>query len=348
MADVANTLAAWSSTTNSNTPSGATNISTGLDDNLREIQGVVVRGLSHKGSDIASSTTPALGATEGLFHDITGTTTITGWDTARAGIWKLVKFEGALTLTHNATSFILPGGANITTADGDRSLWISEGSGNWRCMFYQRTNGRPVIGTVSDAVFRIQDDGDATKQVAFEASGITAGQTRTFTLQDASGILAFAPTLGTQQASTSGTAIDFTSIPSWAKTIVIQLVGVSHDAASEIAIQLGDAGGVETTGYVGSSVQLPNAGSIAGTSPTGAFQSVSAGAGATYYGTVVLTMESTSFAWSCFGVLGRSDAATIDIIAGAKSTSAALDRVRVTSGNGTATFDAGAINILYW
>jgi hypothetical protein len=132
MADVSAALKDWSSTSNSNSPSGATNISTGLDDNLREIQGSIVRGLSHKGADIASAGTTDLGAVEGLMHDITGTTTITGFGTVRAGIWKILKFEGALTLTHNATSLILLLGANRTTANGDVGIYISEGSGNWR------------------------------------------------------------------------------------------------------------------------------------------------------------------------------------------------------------------------
>ncbi len=144
MADVAATIAQWSSTTGSNSPSGATNIGSGLDDNLREIQGVIVRGLSHKGADIASATTTDIGAVEGLAHDITGTTTITGLGTVRAGIWKVLKFEGALTLTHNATSLILPGGANITAADGDVAVMISEGAGNWRCVSYV-----PAVGQVS-------------------------------------------------------------------------------------------------------------------------------------------------------------------------------------------------------
>jgi hypothetical protein len=149
MADVAATLADWSSTTASNSPSGGTSVGTGLDDNLREIQGVVVRGLSHKGSDIASATTTDIGAVEGLMHDITGTTTITGLGTVRAGIIKVLKFEGALTLTHNATSLILHGGANITTADGDTGIFVSEGSGNWRCVSYfsVATQGQMEAGT---------------------------------------------------------------------------------------------------------------------------------------------------------------------------------------------------------
>jgi hypothetical protein len=136
MADVASDLKTWSTTASSNSPSGSTAVGTGLDDNLRELQKVVRQDLASKGSDIASATTTDLGAVAGLMHDITGTTTITGLGTVSAGIWKIIKFEDALTLTHNATSLILPGGANITTADGDIALMFSEGSGNWRCVSY--------------------------------------------------------------------------------------------------------------------------------------------------------------------------------------------------------------------
>lgn len=140
----------WSSTSGSNGPSGADNIGTGLDDVLRGIQGGVIRGLSHKGVDVASSTTPALGALDGLYHDITGTATVTGFDTVRAGLLKVVKFEGALTLTHNATNLILPGGTSILTANGDVAIFISEGSGNWRCLSYAPADSGGLIprGTV--------------------------------------------------------------------------------------------------------------------------------------------------------------------------------------------------------
>lgn len=144
MADVASTLAAWSNTTASNTPTDTTAIGSGLAGNLREIQGVITRGLSHKGSDIASAATTDLGGTEGLAHDITGTTTITSFGSGRAGLLKLLQFDGALTLTHNGTSLVLPGGANITTAAGDVAIMFSEGSGNWRCYAYVRTAAQPV------------------------------------------------------------------------------------------------------------------------------------------------------------------------------------------------------------
>jgi len=131
-------------------------VGSGLDDNLREIQGVIVRGLSNKGADIASATTTDLGAVEGLMHDITGTTTITSFGTVRAGIWKVIKFEGALTLTHNAASLILPGAANITTADGDVAIVISEGSGNWRCLNYARASVSPLVAASDTAAGAIE------------------------------------------------------------------------------------------------------------------------------------------------------------------------------------------------
>jgi hypothetical protein len=147
MADVSSTLPSWSTTASSNGPSGSTTIGTGMDDNLREIQAVVRAWMAHKGADIASATTTDIGAVAGSYHDITGTTTITGLGTVSAGIGKVLKFEGALTLTHNATSLILPGGANITTADGDTAAFISEGSGNWRCVWYQKANGQAVVAS---------------------------------------------------------------------------------------------------------------------------------------------------------------------------------------------------------
>lgn len=80
---------------------------------------------------VASATTTDIGAASSDKVSITGTTTITGFGTATAGIRREGRFTGALLLTHNATSLILPGGASITTAAGDRFTAYSLGSGNW-------------------------------------------------------------------------------------------------------------------------------------------------------------------------------------------------------------------------
>lgn len=142
MADVSSNLKDWSTTANSNAPSGSANVGANLDDNLREIQKVVRQDLATKGSDIVAAPATDLGAVAGLFHDITGAATVTGLGTVSAGIWKLIKFEAIAVLVHSA-SLILPGAANITTAVGDTALVFSEGSGTWRVVFYQRAAVAP-------------------------------------------------------------------------------------------------------------------------------------------------------------------------------------------------------------
>jgi hypothetical protein len=86
--------------------------------------------------DLASATTTDL-STVGANVRITGTTTITGFGTAPSGTTRKLRFAGALTLTHNATSLILPGAANIITVAGDTAEAISLGAGNWVVVDYQ-------------------------------------------------------------------------------------------------------------------------------------------------------------------------------------------------------------------
>ena len=85
---------------------------------------------------VASAATTDLGASDETILTVSGVTTITGFGTVSAGIYKLVTFSGALTLTHNATSLILLGGVNRTTVAGDCGLYVSLGGGNWKEYFY--------------------------------------------------------------------------------------------------------------------------------------------------------------------------------------------------------------------
>ena len=100
-----------------------------------------------KGSDIASATTTDIGAMVGNYGDITGTTTITGLGTVAAGTQRIVRFTGALILTHNGTSLLLPSAANITTAANDTAGFVSLGSGNWKCLWYQRYTGAALVSS---------------------------------------------------------------------------------------------------------------------------------------------------------------------------------------------------------
>jgi hypothetical protein len=149
--------------------------------------------------------------------------------------------------------------------------------------------------------------------------------------------------LETEQASTSGTSVDFTDIPSWVKRITVMFNGVSTSGTSSILIQLGDSGGIENTGYLGSAA-------IAGlstTSYTAGFGIESVGAAAAVrHGSLVLTNISAN-TWVASTAMSRSDFAYAMCGGGSKATSATLDRIRITTVNGTDTFDAGTINILY-
>jgi len=94
--------------------------------------------------DVASASTCDIGAAASNYVRITGTTTITGLGTIASGVRRHVVFGGALTLTYDATALILPGGASITTAAGDTALFLSEGSGNWRCLDYTKFSGAGI------------------------------------------------------------------------------------------------------------------------------------------------------------------------------------------------------------
>src|SRR3990167_614992 len=175
--------------------------------------------------------------------------------------------------------------------------------------------------------------------------------TPTFNLSDGSATeqkLAAGATLklSTEQATTSGTSIDFTGIPVGVKMIVVSLIGVSTNGSSTPLIQLGDSGGVETTGYnsIGGGV---TASAVAGAIVyTTGFGLRAGGAANVIRGQAILVLEdSTDNTWSM--MFSLSDASNWLAGAGAKALSATLDRIRLTTVNGTDTFDAGSINIAY-
>jgi len=155
----------------------------------------------------------------------------------------------------------------------------------------------------------------------------------------------------TAVASTSGTSIDFTSIPSYVKRITVMFVGVSTSGTSTIIIQVGDSGGIETTGYAcnGSSLGPSTMGTSNFTigfamGDTGSFV-----AAATHSGWYALNLQDlTSNTWVGFGMISAVGQVHNKLGAGSKAISpGTLDRVRITTFNGTDTFDAGTINILY-
>jgi hypothetical protein len=107
---------------------------------------VTPAGLFPAQADVASGSTCNIGAASTSQVNITGTTTITAFDSVAAGIYRQGTFAGALTLTHNGTSLKLPGAASITTAANDRFGALSLGSVNWIVLWYQKADGTPLAG----------------------------------------------------------------------------------------------------------------------------------------------------------------------------------------------------------
>lgn len=156
-----------------------------------------------------------------------------------------------------------------------------------------------------------------------------------------------APTNAVAQATTSGTSIDFTSIPSWVKRISINFAGVSHNGSSSLLIQIGDSGGIEASGYLGSSSALSPAAVFTVNFTTG-FGINAQDAANLHHGTVVLTLvDASTNTWAAHGLISQSNVAGAVTVAGSKSLSATLDRVRITTESGSPAFDAGTANIQY-
>ena len=156
-------------------------------------------------------------------------------------------------------------------------------------------------------------------------------------------------TLGTPVATTSGTAFNFTGIPAGTKLIVITFKGVGIEASgAKLLVKIGDAGGVEATGYL-SVAAYDVGGTFTRTTSTAGFV-CPGGSGVTnslVHGSMTLTLENaTAFTWVAAGVLGDSSGSQMCMHSGSKSLSAELDRVQITNVDGY-SFNAREINIAY-
>lgn len=134
-----------------------TEVLTGTDA-AKSVTADALAALWEKGANVASAGTISLG--EGGYFHITGTTTITDIDfgTAKDGRAAWLIFDGALTLTHNATTLALPGGANITTAAGDMAFVVQDATDNVKVAFFPATGRAVAAPTTNIKVFKTADE----------------------------------------------------------------------------------------------------------------------------------------------------------------------------------------------
>ena len=190
--------------------------------------------------------------------------------------------------------------------------------------------------------------GDTSGSVTLDAPAVSG--TTTLTLPTSSGTVTVAGVnsnivSGTAVASTSGTSIDFTSIPSWVKRITVMFTGVSTSGTSNWLIQLGDSGGVENTGYVSGSTSTTTSSGIS--TSTAGFILRFGNASCAGNGSAIFNPLSGNV-WVGQGAFyDASGTQGIVTLSGSKTLSDVLTQVRITTVSGTDTFDAGSINILY-
>jgi len=183
---------------------------------------------------------------------------------------------------------------------------------------------------------------NGTTSATFTTSGITGNLTgNVIGSLTAGGSL----TLATAQTA-SGTAVDFTGIPSWVKRITVILNSVTLNGTTLPQIRLGTSSGILSSGYTSNLAAIATSNAFASSS-SGHILVNSGNAGFSYIGSIVFT-NVTGNVWVGNGTTyygaatGNTTIHTSSINLGST-----LDRVRITSGNGTDTFSAGTINISY-
>ena len=199
------------------------------------------------------------------------------------------------------------------------------------------------INASSSGAGGIVTAGDASGVLQLQTSGVTgltidASQKVSFTNPIQGGSI----TSGTAVASTSGTSIDFTGIPAWVKRITVMFNEVSTNSTSFKLVQLG-AGSVATSGYLSASSTV--SASVATTSSATGNVINANGVADVMSGHMVFTLISGNTWISSHAVKGQAGYCSFG--GGSVTLGGTLDRVRITTVNGTDTFDAGSINILY-
>ena len=198
------------------------------------------------------------------------------------------------------------------------------------------TDGGVLIGNGTGAV-QVTSAGTSGQVLTSNGAGVDP----TFQAAAAAGY-----TLGTPQATTSGTSFNFGSIPAGTKQIIISFQGVSLSGTNGILVQIGDSGGIETTGYSATGTVAVSSAVSAGANSSAGFYVYAGTTGDVRSGHMILTLlNAATFLWSESHVMKRAGSDT-HIGGGDKALSAELTQLTITR-DGADTFDAGSINIMY-
>jgi len=218
------------------------------------------------------------------------------------------------------------------------------------------TIGAPNDGTVTAAKIatgavetaKIADGAVTAAKIETAPALAVTNFTGTLPALDGSALtgIASGPTSGTATATTSGAAVDYTSIPSGVTRIDVIFNEVSRTVANSFAIQIGSSSGLETTGY--GSEEMEMAETTSGGVSTSAFTVTNGNAGRNCTGIWTMRLvDSATNTWIGMGVTMNPTANAISGCAGYKSLTGELDRVRITALSDAGTFDNGSVNIIY-
>lgn len=316
-----------------------------FDSDLTAIAGLASTGLiARTGAGTAQARTltgPAAGLTVTSGDGVSGNPTLALANDlsaleAMAGTGLVVRTGSE---TYNQRTLTGPA-AGISVSNGDGI------SGNPTLALANDLSAIEALGSTGIAVRTGTDSWSQRSVTAGAGITITNGSGAAGDIQVAA--TAAGITLVAEQATTSGTSIDFTGIPSGVKRITIMFNAVSLAAGTDkMQIQIGDSGGIETSGYLSAA----SSSSTHVTSTAGFAVGIGGGGNVAYSGTVILSLQNASTnTWCSSGVLSTDTSGTPGQAVssgGRKATSAVLDRVRLTTLVGSEAFDAGAISISY-
>ena len=252
----------------------------------------------------------------------------------------ILVFQSSGTETARITSGVLAVSATSTTASTVRLYEDTDNGANYVDLVAPTSVGSNRVITLPDATTTLV--GTDTTQTLTNKT-LTNPTLTSPTIGGTPVVNGSLIVSGTVQNAT-GAAVDFTGIPSWAKRINVILRRVSTNGTSLIQIQIG-SGGYTTSGYVGAASGITSTVATVNYS-TGALLQNNNTSTIVVSGTICIENISGND-WIFSGVLGRSDAAGTHVTGGSLDLSGALDRVRITTVNGTDVFDAGTINIQY-